>query len=57
MLLGGALGAWFLVMAVRRGQIVTPAWMWWIAARVRRPRLQPAGPAPAAERVAPRSTA
>ena len=32
----GALGAWFLVLAVRRGQIVTPAWMWWIAARVRR---------------------
>jgi len=56
MLLGGALGAWFLVLAVRRGQIVTPAWMWWIAARVRRPLLEPVAPPPA-ERVAPPSTA
>jgi len=56
MLLGGALGAWFLVLAARRGQIVTPAWMWWIAARVRRPPLEPVAP-PAAERVAPPSTA
>jgi hypothetical protein len=55
--LGGALGAWFLVMAVRRGQIVTPGWMWWIGARIRRPGLEPSPPAPAAEGVAPSSTA
>jgi len=55
MVLGAALGAWFLVIAVRRGQIVTPAWMWWIAARVRRAPLEPS--TPAAERVAPPSTA
>lgn len=57
MVLGAALGGWFLVMAVRRGQITTPAWMWWIAARVRRARLEPSTPAAAAERVAPPSTA
>lgn len=57
MVLGGALGAWFLALAIRRGQIVTPAWMWWLAARVRRPRLEPATPPPAADRVAPPSTA
>jgi hypothetical protein len=57
MILGAALGAWFLVIAVRRGQIVTPTWMWWIAARVRRAPLAPSTPAPAAERIAPPSTA
>jgi len=57
LLFGVALGTWFLVMAVRRGQIVTPAWMWWIAARVRRPRLDTVAPPPDPERVSPPSTA
>jgi len=38
MVLGAALGLWFLVNAVRREQIVTPAWMRWIAGRLRRQR-------------------
>lgn len=57
MVLGAALGAWFLVLAVRREQIVTPAWMWWIAARVRPQRLETVAPEPAPERVSPPSTA
>jgi membrane protease YdiL (CAAX protease family) len=57
MVLGTALGAWFLVLAVRRGQIVTPAWMWWIAARLRRPPLGPVAPSPVAESISPPSTA
>ncbi len=55
--LGTALGAWFLVLAVRRGQIVTPAWMWWIAARLRRHPLEAVAPAPVAEPISPPSTA
>jgi CAAX protease family protein len=38
MVLGTALGAWFIVLAIRRQQIVTPAWMRWVAGRFRRPR-------------------
>ena len=57
MVLGAALGAWFLVLAVRREQIVTPAWMRWIAARVRPQRLETVAPEPAPERVSPPSTA
>ena len=41
MVLGAALGLWFLVNAVRREQIVTPAWMRWIAGRLRRQRPEP----------------
>jgi uncharacterized protein len=37
--LGGALGIAFLVLAIRRGQIVTPRWNWWILDRVRPPAL------------------
>lgn len=51
MVLGAGLGVWFLVLAVQREQIVTPAWMWWIAGRLRRQRPEPVGtpsePAPA----------
>ncbi len=35
MVLGTALGAAFLVVAIRREQIITPGWMRWIAARLR----------------------
>ena len=41
LVLGAALGLWFLVNAVRREQIVTPAWMRWIAGRLRRQRPDP----------------
>jgi membrane protease YdiL (CAAX protease family) len=37
--LGGALGIAFLVLAIRRGRIVTPRWMWWVLDRVRPPAL------------------
>jgi membrane protease YdiL (CAAX protease family) len=47
MVLGAALGVWFLVLAVQREQIVTPAWMWWIAGRLRRQRSEPVVPPPA----------
>jgi membrane protease YdiL (CAAX protease family) len=57
MVFGAALGAWFLVLAVRRGQIVTPAWMRWIAARVRPQRLETVAPAPGPAQVSPPSTA
>jgi hypothetical protein len=57
MVLGTALGAWFLVLAVRRGQIVTPAWMWWIAAHLRRHRVGPLAPSPVTESISPPSTA
>ena len=41
--LGGALGIAFLVLAVRRGQIITPRWLWWLYERVRPvPLLEPA---------------
>ena len=46
MVLGTAMGAWFLVLAVRREQIVTPAWMRWVAGRLRRSRLEPIELAP-----------
>ncbi len=38
----------FIVLAIRREQIVTPAWMWWIAGRFRRTTrsLLPVAPAP-----------
>jgi membrane protease YdiL (CAAX protease family) len=36
MVLGTALGLVFIALAIRRGQIITPAWMWWIAGRFRR---------------------
>jgi uncharacterized protein len=47
--LGGALGIAFLVLAIRRGQIVTPRWMWWLLDRLRPPALpEPAlAPSPA----------
>lgn len=57
MVFGAALGAWFLVLAVRREQIVTPAWLRWIAARVRPQRLDTVAPSPSPERVSPPSTA
>jgi membrane protease YdiL (CAAX protease family) len=57
MLLGTALGVWFLVLAVRRGQIVTPAWMRWVAGRFRHRRPDPLEPVPAPEPVAPSSVA
>jgi hypothetical protein len=55
MVLGTALGVWFLVLAVRRDQIVTPAWMRWVAGRFRRRRPDPLEPVPAPEPVAPSS--
>jgi CAAX protease family protein len=50
MVLGAALGTAFLVVAVRREQIVTPGWMRWIASRVRSAAAgeQPASPPAAA---------
>jgi hypothetical protein len=57
MVLGTALGAWFLVLAVRRGQIVTPAWMHWVAGRFRHRRPDLLEPVPAPEPVAPSSVA
>jgi membrane protease YdiL (CAAX protease family) len=48
MVLGAALGVWFLVLAIRRDQILTPAWMRWLAGRLRRkPELLQPAPAPA----------
>src|SRR5215813_6675800 len=48
MVLGAALGMWFLVLAIRRDQIVTPAWMRWLAGRLgRRPELLEPAPEPA----------
>ncbi|HZW87548.1 MAG TPA: type II CAAX endopeptidase family protein [Myxococcaceae bacterium] len=48
MVLGAALGVWFLVLAIRRDQIVTPAWMRWLAGRLRRrPELLEPASAPA----------
>ena len=44
MVLGAMLGVWFLVLAVQREQIVTPAWMGWTAGRLRRQRPEPVGP-------------
>ena len=57
MVLGGALGAWFIVLAIRRQQIVTPAWMWWVAGRFRRQRPEPVEPAPTPAPVTPSSGA
>lgn len=46
--LGTAMGVWFLIVAIRREQIVTPAWMRWIAGRLRpQPELLEPSPAPA----------
>jgi uncharacterized protein len=36
MVFGTALGLLFIVLAIRRAQIVTPAWMWWLVGRFRR---------------------
>lgn len=44
MVLGAGLGVWFLVLAVQREQIVTPAWMRWMAGRLRSQRPEPVGP-------------
>jgi len=58
MVLGTAVGAVFLVVAVRREQIVTPGWMRWIAARLRPgPGADDAGPAPATAPSVPPSAA
>jgi uncharacterized protein len=57
MVLGAALGAWFLVVAIRSEQIVTPLWMRWIAGRLRRHRPEPVQPPPAPAPVAPPSAA
>ena len=57
MVLGTALGVWFLVLAVRRDQIITPAWMRWVAGRIRRRRPDSLEPVPAPEPVAPSSVA
>jgi membrane protease YdiL (CAAX protease family) len=46
LVLGGALGIAFLVLAVRRGQIVTPGWMWRLLDRVRPPALPEPAPLP-----------
>jgi uncharacterized protein len=46
--LGVALGVWFLVLAVRREEIITPAWMRWIGNRLRHQQAEPLDlPAPA----------
>jgi len=54
-----ALAIAFFVLAIRRHQIVTPAWMWWLAARLRRtPPALPAAPASAPpEPIVPPSSA
>jgi hypothetical protein len=57
MVLGTALGVWFMVLAVRRGQIITPAWMRWVAGRFRHRPPDPLEPVPAPEPVAPSSVA
>lgn len=57
MVLGVVLGAWFIVLAIRRQQIVTPAWMRWVAGRFRRHRPEPVEPAPAPAPVTPSSAA
>lgn len=44
MVLGAGLGVWFLVLAVQREQIVTPAWMRWVAGRLRRQPPEPVRP-------------
>ncbi|MGZ6131036.1 MAG: CPBP family intramembrane glutamic endopeptidase [Myxococcaceae bacterium] len=49
--LATALAVAFFVLAIRRHQIVTPSWMWWIAGRLR--RTPPALPAPPASAPAP----
>ena len=55
MVLGTAVGVWFMVLAVRRGQIVTPAWMHWVAGRFRHRPPDPLEPIPTPEPVAPSS--
>lgn len=44
MVLGGAVAVAFLAMAIRRGQIVTPRWMWWVLERVYPSRLASRAP-------------
>jgi membrane protease YdiL (CAAX protease family) len=55
--LGAGLGGWFLVLAVRREQIVTPAWMHWIAGRLRRNPAAPVTLPPEPEPLTPPSAA
>jgi membrane protease YdiL (CAAX protease family) len=55
--LGGALGLFFIVLAIRRGQIVTPAWMRWIATRLRSESAARAVPEGAPAPVSPTSAA
>jgi uncharacterized protein len=57
MVLGTALGTWFIVLAIRRQQIVTPAWMRWVAGRFRRPRPEAVEGAPGPAPVTPSSPA
>lgn len=45
--LATALAIAFFVVAIRRHQIITPAWMWWIAGKLRRAP-EPLAPAPGA---------
>ncbi|HZJ55945.1 MAG TPA: CPBP family intramembrane glutamic endopeptidase [Myxococcaceae bacterium] len=57
MVLGVALGAWFIALAIRHQQIVTPSWMRWVAGRLRRRWPEPVEPAPAPATVTPSSEA
>ena len=57
MVLGTALGAWFIVLAIRRQQIVTPAWMRWVAGRFRRLRPEAVEAAPDPAPITPSSAA
>ncbi len=55
MVLGTALAVGFLVVAIRREQIVTPGWMRWIARRLHRDQGATSGPAPEPAAVVPPS--
>ncbi len=58
MVLGAALGVGFIVLAIRREQIVTPDWMRWISRRLRRGQAPtPLEPESAPEPLGPPSTA
>ncbi|HVP60336.1 MAG TPA: type II CAAX endopeptidase family protein [Myxococcaceae bacterium] len=58
MVLGLAMGIAFMIVAIRREQIVTPGWMRWLAGRLRPPRVvAPPGPARAPAPVVPPSAA
>ena len=46
MVLGTVLGVAIMVVAIRRNQIVTPQWMYWVAGRIRGQAQDPVAPEP-----------